>query len=41
MARKETVKATVYTFTAVFEPAVEGGYVVILRPEVLEELAGS
>lgn len=30
MARKESVKATEYTFTAVFEPAVEGGYVVTL-----------
>ncbi len=27
MARKEAVNATEYTFTAVFEPAVEGGYV--------------
>ena len=28
MARKETVTATEHTFTAVFEPAEEGGYVV-------------
>ena len=28
MARKETVSTTEYTFTAVFEPAEEGGYVV-------------
>ena len=28
MARPETVTTTEYTFTAVFEPAEEGGYVV-------------
>ncbi len=28
MARKETIKTAEYTFTAVFEPAEEGGYFV-------------
>lgn len=28
MAQKETIRTTEYTFTAVFEPAEEGGYVV-------------
>lgn len=45
MTRKETISTTVYTYTAEFEPAEEGGYVVtvpalpgvVTQGETLEE----